>query len=627
MKQLKKWYLNLSIQRKYLYCTLSITLVVLLAASFFQFMSASEIVTEQTVKQSAGVINELSVNLDHYFDMVENSFEYIANSSIVQEELESDKPYKSDGSELYSYYSRAGQIRRLLLQGYNKSDGSELYSYYSRAGQIRRLLLQGYTSIYINDIQLYGYNGANHLLSNDRGINEESSEISCAMAENANGRCVYYNAVDENLIYMAKQIKDVLTMEPLGILRASIKISYLKKMTLTAQESLSAHIFLLDQDNNILLESAGENMDLKDQKWVDQINGNSGNLWLNLDGKAYSLVYQTSSETGLTVVGMIPTSFLQKTARELEKTTVMLIGISILLCILLANIMARGITRPIEKTSNAMKKFAKGDFSVRLPEGRADEIGAMNLVFNQTIEKVEKLLKQIVEMEMVNKDIEFQALQAQINPHFLYNVLDTINWMARKKGEENICRMVTAISNLMRASISNKRSMVRVKEELKYIEDYLFIQETRYGDKFTSYIEVDKELNELEIPKMVIQTLVENAVVHGVENATWDCFLYISGEIQDDMAVFKVKDDGVGISAEKLEALLKMEEEPEHKAERTHTNLGIYAVQKRLEYVYHGKAKMTITSEKEKGTLVVLEIPLKKAKEIMKDGTSGNDIG
>ena len=209
MKQLKKWFLNLSIQRKYLYCTLGITLVVLLAASFFQFMSASEIVTEQTVKQSAGVINELSVNLDHYFDMVENSFEYIANNSIVQEELESDKPYKSDGSELYSYYSRAGPIRRLLLQGY--------------------------TSIYMNDIQLYGYNGANHLLSNDRGINEESSEISCAMAENANGRCVYYNAADENLIYMAKQIKDVLTMEPLGVLRASIKISYLKKMTLTAQ--------------------------------------------------------------------------------------------------------------------------------------------------------------------------------------------------------------------------------------------------------------------------------------------------------------------------------------------------------------------------------------------------------
>ena len=100
--------------------------------------------------------------------------------------------------------------------------------------------------------------------------------------------------------------------------------------------------------------------------------------------------------------------------------------------------------------------------------------------------------------------------------------------MVRKKGEENICRMVTASSNRMRARISNKRSLVRVKEEMKYIEDYLFRQGTRYGEKFTSYREVDEALNELEIPKMVIQTLVENAVVHGVENATWYGFRYIS---------------------------------------------------------------------------------------------------
>ena len=97
MKYLKKWYINLSIQRKILYCTLGVALVVLLAASVSQYMSASSIVTEQTRKQSAGVVNELSVNLDHYFDMVRNSFEYIANNNTVQEELESDEPYKSEG--------------------------------------------------------------------------------------------------------------------------------------------------------------------------------------------------------------------------------------------------------------------------------------------------------------------------------------------------------------------------------------------------------------------------------------------------------------------------------------------------------------------------------------------------
>ena len=281
-----------------------------------------------------------------------------------------------------------------------------------------------------------------------------------------------------------------------------------------------------------------------------------------------------------------------------------------MLCIFLADILAKGIAGPIERTSKAMQQFAEGDFSVRLPEGRRDEIGAMNSVFNQTIEKIEQLIKQVVEMETVNKDIEFQALQAQINPHFLYNVLDTINWMARKKGEDNICRMVTSISSLMRASISNKRSMVYIREEIKYVQDYLYIQETRYGDKFTSYIEVDERLNELEIPKMTIQTLVENAVVHGVENATWDCFLYVSGEITDGMAVFTVKDDGVGMSQEQLEKLMGTEEEPDHEAERTHTHLGVYAVRKRLDYVYQNKARMSITSEPGKGTQVILEIPM-----------------
>ena len=303
-------------------------------------------------------------------------------------------------------------------------------------------------------------------------------------------------------------------------------------------------------------------------------------------------------------------SFLQKTARGLQKTTIMLILASLMLCIFLADILAKGIAGPIKRTSKAMQQFAEGDFSVRLPEGRRDEIGAMNSVFNQTIEKIEQLIKQVVEMETVNKDIEFQALQAQINPHFLYNVLDTINWMARKKGEDNICRMVTSISSLMRASISNKRSIVYIREEIKYVQDYLYIQETRYGDKFTSYIEVDERLNELEIPKMTIQTLVENAVVHGVENATWDCFLYVSGEITDGMAVFTVKDDGVGMSQEQLEKLMGTEEEPDHEAERTHTHLGVYAVRKRLDYVYQNKARMSIISEPGKGTQVILEIPM-----------------
>lgn len=597
---IKKWYRNLRIQRKLLYLALGITLIVLISASISQYIIASRMVIEQTKKQFAGVVYELSVNLNHYFELVEKSFDYIANNNVVQEELKSDTPFCSDGKEYLSYYSRAGQIRRLLLQGY--------------------------TSVYMNDIQLYGYNGANHLLSNGKEIIVSEEEAVIKKAEEAAGRCVYYNVADDTgLIYIAKQIKDSLTMKPLGVLRASIKVSYLEKMTEATQDSFTAEVFLLDGDNHVILNS----MDYEISELTGEFKSVSGNFMHRIKNQNYCCVYQKGTDRDFMLVGMAPMSFLSKTARELQKTTVVLFVLSIVVCVILTSILARGIAGPIERTSSAMKKFAGGDFTVRLPEGRTDEIGEMNSVFNHTIEEVEALLKKVVEMEIANKDIEFQALQAQINPHFLYNVLDTINWMARKKGEENICHMIMAISNLMRGSISNKKSMVSIQDEMRYIQDYIYIQETRHGDKFTSYVEVDEELKDVMIPKMTIQTLVENAVVHGVENATWDCFLYVTAECKDNMAVITIKDNGVGMSKEKLESLLDpdmsgKEQKPEDG--RTHTNLGVYAVRKRLDYVYDGEADISILSEEGKGTEITLKIPLKEIRRIITDGTSSNDI-
>lgn len=286
----------------------------------------------------------------------------------------------------------------------------------------------------------------------------------------------------------------------------------------------------------------------------------------------------------------------------------------ILLCAVivfaLGTFFSRIFTRKIEELTRNMDQVNHGSREVTVSSDSEDEVGILVRSFRRMMDEINRLIDEVYVNKIALKEFELKALQAQINPHFLYNVLDTINWMARKKGEDNICHMVTSISSLMRASISNKRSMVYIREEIKYVQDYLYIQETRYGDKFTSYIEVDERLNELEIPKMTIQTLVENAVVHGVENATWDCFLYVSGEITDGMAVFTVKDDGVGMSQEQLEKLMGTEEEPDHEAERTHTHLGVYAVRKRLDYVYQNKARMSITSEPGKGTQVILEIPM-----------------
>ena len=586
MKEKHNPFLRLTIRKKLLIGTLVVTLVVLLVTSITFFFTASRMMREQSAKQSAGVVHELLLNLDHYFEKVENSFDYISNNNQVQDELRSGAPFHSDGSELYTYYSRAGQIRRLLLQGY--------------------------TSVYMNGIQLYGYNGANHILSGEEGILISDQEMIVKKAEEARGRCVYYSASSENgLVYIAKQVKDALTTEPLGILMATIKVSYLEKMTQSARTSLDGQVFLLDDDDRVILCS----MEELPEGILEERIGNVGSRSMYLEGKRYNYLYQVSTETNFTLGCLVPESFLNQNALLLRRNLAILLLISILLCALLSSILARGILRPIAETGRAMEQFAHGDFTVRLPEHRKDEIGAMNVVFNHTIQEIERLLTQVVEMETSNKDMEFQALQAQINPHFLYNVMDTINWMARKNGEENICRMVTAVSSLMRASLSNKKSSILLEEEMKYVQDYLYIQETRFGSKLTHYIELEDELMQVEVPKFTIQTLVENAVVHGIENSTEDCVLTVTGEMQGDIAVLTVEDDGVGIPEEKLSELNK--EEDRREGNDQHARLGVYAVRKRLKYLYGEEASMEIDSTEGQGTSVTLKIPILAQKKII----------
>ena len=328
-----------------------------------------------------------------------------------------------------------------------------------------------------------------------------------------------------------------------------------------------------------------------------------------LDTKVYAGFYSISN-TDWFMVTVLPSPPLIHASNRLMVQIVLIYAVFLVLALIFANVLAHSITGRLSSVIRQMQTVRHGPPTPMESPQAHDEIGNLIDTYNYMTRKMEELMEKQAKAAEDLRIAEFNSLQAQINPHFLYNVLDTINWMARKKGEDNICRMVTSISSLMRASISNKRSMVYIREEIKYVQDYLYIQETRYGDKFTSYIEVDERLNELEIPKMIIQTLVENAVVHGVENATWDCFLYVSGEITDGMAVFTVKDDGVGMSQEQLEKLMGTEEEPDHEAERTHTHLGVYAVRKRLDYVYQNKARMSITSEPGKGTQVILEIPM-----------------
>ena len=172
--------------------------------------------------------------------------------------------------------------------------------------------------------------------------------------------------------------------------------------------------------------------------------------------------------------------------------------------------------------------------------------------------EINSLIDNVYKQEILKKEAEYQMLEAQINPHFIYNVMDTISWTARANHLDDLSEMVSALSKLLRTSIS-KKTFVTVSEEVSCVNNYLTIQKFRYKDRIGTVIDVDQELLEIIIPKLILEPLVENAVIHGLEEKEGRGLILVSGRKQGDALVFKVKDTGVGMSKEQIERIRREE--------------------------------------------------------------------
>lgn len=410
-------------------------------------------------------------------------------------------------------------------------------------------------------------------------------------------------------IQIVKRINDLMTMRPIGVLRASLKRSTIQKFVNEIDFASGGSIILLDREGKTVLGDEGffpHDARSLFPRWEGSFAFDSG-------GTDYMVMYRRSDYTGWTTVGVIPRSVLYGSVRPLQITIIAVTLLALVLCMLLSRGISRVIVTPLTKVVGALERFSTGDFSVRLQVDREDETGWLSRGFNDMIERIGGLVDKIYEGEAAKRELEFKALQAQINPHFLYNTLDTINWMARKEGMGEICDMVTAVSGLMRISISNKRSFITVEDELRYVHDYLYIQQVRYRERLHFRFDVAPELLPLVIPKLILQPVVENSVVHGLEASKKPLAILLTGSLLDNGTVaFVVEDNGAGIPPERLNQILR--EEPAEES-HDHTSLGLHAVHRRIRHVYGEKYGVHIESRAGRWTKVTIHIPHRPAGE------------
>ena len=271
---------------------------------------------------------------------------------------------------------------------------------------------------------------------------------------------------------------------------------------------------------------------------------------------------------------------------------------------------SRSVTRPIKKLCRMTEKVAEGDFTVQEKVADTDEIAVLTRSFNDMTQEIGSLVENIKQQQKDLHIAETKLLQAQINPHFLYNTLDAIVWLAEENRKEEVVSMVTALSDFFRTTLSKGRDFITVKEEKSHIESYLKIQQFRYQDIMNYEIDIAGELEEFMIPKLTLQPLVENALYHGIKNKRGGGTIWIKGNLEGNTMVFQVEDDGKGMEKEVLERL--RENVHKEKGDKNIDGFGIGNVNRRIRYYYGEQYGLEIESQENNGTKITVRLAAQK---------------
>ena len=318
----------------------------------------------------------------------------------------------------------------------------------------------------------------------------------------------------------------------------------------------------------------------------------------------YYISQRTMKDTGWDFYIYRPKAVSENAIHKLLLKNIPLILISVLLLSLLGYVFSIRMVSQLELLTENMNQINMGLRKVTVQSKSKDEVGVLIRSFQRMMDQMNHLISEVYESKIQLQNSEMRALQAQINPHFLYNTLDSIIWMAEGKKNEEVVLMTASLARLLRQSISNEDELVTVGQEIEYVRSYLTIQKMRYKDKLEFEIKADPSITQVPIIRLVLQPLVENAIYHGLKYKDSKGLLTVHGYMKGENAVIDITDDGVGMDEETLKHIYD-----KHKVNYRSNGVGVYNVQQRL-VLYYGKDYGIIYhSEKGKGTTASVVIP------------------
>lgn len=576
---MKKWFNSLNFSQKLFYSLWPLVMLALLTLSGLEFYYSSRILEKKAQEYLKNLASVTQSKINDAVADVENAAFFINGDDTVQNALREEPAVSGDRQEFFFLYERVQERLETFALFCNGVDSVHILS---AQGKVYKYVKAGYKKpININD-----YTG-----EEDR-----------------------HWLIDHGHVLYMKKLYAYPSVDFLGYMALEIKKSGLHDIIADIDLSEKGQVFLVNQEGEIVVSKdgaqAGEQMDTAYRECLTGEEAFYENRLVG--GISYSVYVSKPTRNNWYILLALPRADYMHDISSLRNIVVALTAVIIFFAVLAFLLISKSTTRSIQTLVHSMEDFGQGNFEVNCQIDSEDEIGRLGQVFNKMVRDMKELVNNAYEQELMRQKAQMKSLQMQINPHFLYNTLDTINWMARMHHVDEVGDMAAALGSMMRYSLA-RNSVASIRDEVRNLKDYLFIQNYRYGDKITVTFEMEEELMDISIPKLLIQPVLENAIIHGIEEKLDEGHILISAWAEEQELYICVADDGVGMTEDAIRQLLQ---EEGCTAAKGHTSIGIINVNKRIRLVYGYQCGLSVQSELGKGTKMTLHMKTEYPKQI-----------
>lgn len=584
-----KWFFHKSIRTKIFVSFILVMIITTLAVSLGNYYVFRNILNEKVSESVSSNLQYIANDITDKLDTIERLADYVYSNHDIRRIL--TKHHKND----LEYYLDSLKFDEVLENYLINSDLSPYVSLIVVNGEHSNQFKYGPDAGRINEASLEQFNW-----------NDQSKHLSGQITwHGIQKKDVILPTTQKYVISVSRAIKDLRYTKNIGTMLISIDIDFFSDYFANMSDQ---NTFLIADHNKRLVFHSDPELINTEYSIVEEINEADKNYFVKSDnGISKLFTFSHVKKYNWWIVESLPSDSLFQDKTLIMQTTAGICMISLLITGVIWYFILSSHVRPIKALTKVMNDVEDIHSLKKVEVSGADEVGQLSEKYNYMIDKINELIHNLLEEQIRKKDAEYKALQAQINPHFLYNTLNTIRWMAIIQKNDSIKEVVEVLGRLLKNTFKSPDAHITIQEEIQLVQDYIYIQKLRYNDKFKLVLDIDESCLSYSCLKFMLQPIVENAIFHGIEPKEGQGTILLRLGQAEDHLVFEVEDNGIGISEMQLADLLTETNEHSNK----HRGIGLSNVNERIQLSYGKAYGIQIDSSQELGfTRVTITIPI-----------------